>query len=541
MGNMEILTLFVLTAMIIPVSVAGVNLTAGDFDDNLNYDHFQDYLDGEYKKDGRNILPRVDLSNRITIRITDENGRGLPDHGITILGNGTGETVIDTHSGFDGTFRFFPGFDDEEMDNPAYDILVPNGADIVKRTIEIGQMSSDRTIDIVLERAKFITPKKVDICFVIDTTGSMGDELEYIKGEFNSIVSMINSTYQVDTMRFALVVYRDTGDTYITQEYDFTTSVDQMRGWLSNQAASGGGDYPEAMDIALQKANKLDWSKGNAARIMFLVADAPPHDSYLADMVTWIKESRDSGIHIYPLASSGVGDVAEFVMRIAAVTTHGRYLFLTDDSGVGNSHAEPHIPGYVVTTLKDLMVRIVDSEISGKRVEATPDQVIRTVGNVVNGVVVTDEELQQIQNVTQGEEGPGTDDTVSEREESDEDGSPEPCDEPIIIEDEGSTTTVTPPSVTDSGPDDPSGDSSDDPSTIYAWDPISDDDDDDSVCSPCDSVDDGIGGLWPEYGEEGEDDNSLILGILLIPLAIVIGSILLTGYVIKKLKKGKKE
>ena len=42
-------------------------------------------------------------------------------------------------------------------------------------------------------------------------------------------------------------------------------------------------------------------------------------------------------------------------MRQAALVTNGRYLFLTDDSGVGLSHAEPNIACYRVTSLKSLL------------------------------------------------------------------------------------------------------------------------------------------------------------------------------------------
>ena len=58
------------------------------------------------------------------------------------------------------------------------------------------------------------------------------------------------------------------------------------------------------------------------------------------------------GIHLYPVAASGIDDLAEFTMRTAAEVTGGRYLFLTNDSGIGGSHAEPHIPCYYVTTLE---------------------------------------------------------------------------------------------------------------------------------------------------------------------------------------------
>ena len=57
------------------------------------------------------------------------------------------------------------------------------------------------------------------------------------------------------------------------------------------------------------------------------------------------------------VAASGVADKAEYAMRAMAAATQSRYLFLTDDSGVGNPHAPPAIDCYLVTRL-DALVRL---------------------------------------------------------------------------------------------------------------------------------------------------------------------------------------
>jgi hypothetical protein len=93
---------------------------------------------------------------------------------------------------------------------------------------------------------------------------------------------------------------------------------------------------------------------------------------------------RKKGVAIYPVACSGYDDACEFVMRSCALITGGRFLFLTDDSGVGNSHAEPSIPYYQVERLEKLMIRTIASELSGQNVRAHPADIIRTVGKKVN-------------------------------------------------------------------------------------------------------------------------------------------------------------
>ena len=81
-----------------------------------------------------------------------------------------------------------------------------------------------------------------------------------------------------------------------------------------------------------------------------------------------------------PVASSDADDAAEYQMRAAAQMTAGRYVFLTNDSGIGNSHAEPHIPCYNVSRLDHAIVRMIQVELSGRFVEADSRQVIRSVG-----------------------------------------------------------------------------------------------------------------------------------------------------------------
>ena len=102
-----------------------------------------------------------------------------------------------------------------------------------------------------------------------------------------------------------------------------------------------------------------------------------------------IRGAQAKGIHIYPVASSGVDGLAELAMRSAAQLTGGRYIFLTDDSAIGGAHAEPHIPCYVVTKFDRALVRMVESEMSGQHVFAPLGEILRTVGSPTDGTCQT--------------------------------------------------------------------------------------------------------------------------------------------------------
>ena len=46
-------------------------------------------------------------------------------------------------------------------------------------------------------------------------------------------------------------------------------------------------------------------------------------------------------------------------MRNFSIATNGTYVFITNDSSVGNEHLEPSVGEYEVEYLKDLMVRLI--------------------------------------------------------------------------------------------------------------------------------------------------------------------------------------
>lgn len=224
--------------------------------------------------------------------------------------------------------------------------------------------------------------KTLDISLVVDTTGSMGDEIAYLQSEFLSMSKTIENAYPDAAQRWSLVLYRDTSDEYVVRYFDFGTDLQAFQKNLAAQSADGGGDIPESPERGLSQMAQLAWrADADTARIAFWVADAPHHDNKAAAMADAFRAAHMEDIHLYPVAASGTDDLLEDTMRSAAQITGGRYLFLTNDSGVGLDHKEPTIPCYYVTHLDDAILRMVDIEMSGQYHEPTPAQIIRTGGD----------------------------------------------------------------------------------------------------------------------------------------------------------------
>jgi hypothetical protein len=227
----------------------------------------------------------------------------------------------------------------------------------------------------------------VDAALVIDTTGSMADELSYLTSEFASISAAVSADYPGAEQRWALVVYRDTpdtdpGDEYVVRSFDFTSDLAAFAATVGAQTANNGGDYPESPEKGLDALPQLSWRTGaSVAKIAFWVGDAPHHDYRAAAMKQAILDVRGAGVHLYPVSASGTDDLLELTMRSAAEMTGGRYLFLTDDSGIGDTHKIPEIPCYFVTKLSKALVRVVSMELAGDYIGPDPADVIRTSGD----------------------------------------------------------------------------------------------------------------------------------------------------------------
>jgi len=64
---------------------------------------------------------------------------------------------------------------------------------------------------------------QVDIAFVVDATGSMGDEISYLKAELNDVIQRVKDEMPDTRVNLGSVFYRDTGDRYLTRKSDFST------------------------------------------------------------------------------------------------------------------------------------------------------------------------------------------------------------------------------------------------------------------------------------------------------------------------------
>ena len=142
---------------------------------------------------------------------------------------------------------------------------------------------------------------KVEVAFVLDTTGSMSGLIAGAKAKIWYIANQIVLGDPKPTVRIALVPFRDKGDKYVTQVFDLTDNIDEVYTNLMKFKADGGGDTPENVNQALHDAvHKLSWSPAEKTlRIIYLVGDSPPHNEY-KDVPAYDKIAQDGGVREIP-------------------------------------------------------------------------------------------------------------------------------------------------------------------------------------------------------------------------------------------------
>lgn len=357
-------------------------LTAGDYDDVLNFNLYQNYISDYLQTPSASVaVPYVDISQKIPLKILDASGAAAK--GALIKVHADNILLASLRVPADGTVNIFPTFDRL----PAafqIDVTLPDGGATISSTLLREQLTTGRPTEIILPE-KVAANTNIDVTLVLDTTNSMADEIKYLQAELAQVFMDIAADYAGASIRLGLVAYRDEGDIYVHKDFPFTEDLTRFNTDLASLFAGGGGDAPEAMDQGLNAGLNLAWRE-NSTKIMLLVADAAPHNYEIA--ATWqaALKAREQQIHIVPIGASGVGKRAEFLMRSMAALTHSRYIFLTDDSGVGNAHDEPSVDCYLVTRLDASIRRVLGSLIKGTRVEPSAAEIIRTQGNYQQGV-----------------------------------------------------------------------------------------------------------------------------------------------------------
>ncbi len=331
-------------------------ITAGEWNDLDSWSFWQDLI----VKDTYKTMPEYWSffnNNRISVELTDSEDQAIVNAVLDLKRNN--KTIFSARTDNFGKAELWVDLYqlNESVDFSTLEIDINEG----QATISTVKPYNEGVNKAVI--AASAPQNKIEIAFVVDATGSMGDELEYLKTELIDVLSSAKTANPDATFLTSAVFYRDEGDDYVTRVSNFTKDVNVTVNFIKKQKAAGGGDYPEAVHTALEKAvNDLQWSTNAKTRLLFLVLDAPPHHkkNVISSLQKSINKIAEKGIKIIPITASGIDKETEFLMRFFSITTNGTYVFITNHSGIGNDHIEASVGEYQVEFLNDLMVRLIN-------------------------------------------------------------------------------------------------------------------------------------------------------------------------------------
>jgi hypothetical protein len=345
-------------------------LRAGEVDDNAAWD---DYLLYRRQYQGLPVHDR-DVSERYIIEVKD--GQGNPVLGATVRFLSNGQTVYEAQTYANGQVLFHPlalNVPLEQVERFQVEVEkdgVQEDLSLARFNSQVSTSFSERWT-VTLDSQAQADTLNLDVLFLVDATGSMADEINQIQSTIFDVAAQIDALPGQPQTRYGLVAYRDRGDAFVSQAYEFTPDVREFSLNLSTVYADGGGDTPESLNEGLHDAlHKVEWRGGDTVQLIFLIADAPPHLDYPQDYdyAVEMENAARRGIKIFPIASSGLDDQGEYIFRQLAQYTQGRFIFLTyagpTNGGAPGEVTTHHVDDYSVANLDDLLVRLVEEELA---------------------------------------------------------------------------------------------------------------------------------------------------------------------------------
>lgn len=279
------------------------------------------------------------------------------------------------------------GATDEVVSGIAVDVDENNGNDI-EYSEEFLEESNKEMLETVKNNAVLFSravasDKQVDLVFVLDTTGSMGDVISNVKLNIAEFAKYIEK--QGVKLRISLIEYKDITiesekDSVIIHEYNHSkwyTSTSDLVSILSNMNVNGGGDvYETAVDALgyLVDNESVLWSSG-AYKFAFLFTD---------------DGTKIDNVHGY----ESVGELADDLNKANIVTSvvtgtdkYEQYTEIVDKTGGTFADINSSSFNEVLVNLADEIINEVrkDEELTLKVVDLDGNVISKADVNIYNG------------------------------------------------------------------------------------------------------------------------------------------------------------
>jgi len=340
-------------------------LKAGSTDDNADYKGYLKFLASWVERaEVRGQFQPLDVEGRAFVRVLDGDGRPVPGARVEIRDPARDAPIWQATTYGDGRAPYYPRVFGAQQQPPSrLAVRATAGGEAVEG-------SWDGAGELTLRTAgpRVDGPMALDVLFLIDTTGSMGDEIDQIKTSLLAVTGKARARRADLMLRYGAVLYRDLNDEYLTMAHPFTADLEAFNGALQGVTAGGGGDLPEALNQGLERAVAgMQWQP-DAAKVVFLICDAPPQMRVKGDVLYGDSALRavGMGLRIHSVAASGLDPLGTLVLRQIAQLTRGKFIFI-EYGGTQASAARHGVSGPVQggNNLDDILLAQITAEIDG--------------------------------------------------------------------------------------------------------------------------------------------------------------------------------
>lgn len=194
-------------------------------------------------------------------------------------------------------------------------------------------------------------PPRPDICFMADTTGSMGAAIGNVAANATTIMNMVRAV-QPDS-QFCAAQYKDSGDSpQFAVDQLVTDSTVAVQAAINTWVASGGGDTPEGQLHALTRMVTDAGFRADSTRIIVWFGDASGHDPSIAGetLASTIAALTGGSVKVIAIPITSGGDGLDSTGQATAITLA--------TSGV-LSPADPNqVTGAIIAGLANLPVTV---------------------------------------------------------------------------------------------------------------------------------------------------------------------------------------
>ncbi|MBE6764968.1 MAG: VWA domain-containing protein [Ruminococcaceae bacterium] len=190
--------------------------------------------------------------------------------------------------------------------------------------------------------------KKIDVVFIVDTTSSMGDDVEQLNKDLAVYIAALKQKC-TDDYKIALIDYRDFAmNTFDSDDYpykvqlDFSNKTSKIYNAFGNLHLGYGGDWEEtAFSAIIDGCSELSWRK-DAVRVAIIVTDAPAQDPEYAtgytssDVKSYLKKNN---IALFVIDSANDSDVKSCFSTICK-SSGGFYQGISKTAEITDAMAE---------------------------------------------------------------------------------------------------------------------------------------------------------------------------------------------------------